>query len=222
MVVIIAGIKNRLMGKRNMPSINIIDKIIKLKIIYYGPERGGKTTTVKNIHKFYGKKLKSSFETVMGDDLGRTLFCDVLNFEMPGLDGYSTNINLISVPGQKEFADRRKLLLRDIDGVIFVADLMMLQRDKNILSLKELQNYLLQYGKSIYRIPICFQYNKKDLRDTDILTISPSDLNRILNSKLKAPFYETCALKGENIVNPVKKVMKMAMKNVYDDLKKVV
>ena len=133
-----------------MAFVNLKNKEIQVKIVYYGPGRGGKTTNLEYIYKKFRKRINTEMVTVKthGD---RTLFFDFLPFDIGVINGYDVKIQLYTVPGQVKYNATRRLVLRGVDGIVFVADSMAVRREKNILSLKNLQENLANYKKSIKR-----------------------------------------------------------------------
>ncbi len=200
-----------------MALINLKKKEIQVKIVYYGPGRSGKTTNLEYIYNRFNTRIETEMVTIKthGD---RTLFFDFLPFDMGKIHGYDVRIQLYTVPGQVKYNATRKLVLRGVDGIVFVADSIAVRKEKNILSLKNLQENLYTYKKSIYHIPIVFQYNKRDLEEQGIPLIPVEFLNRLLNSKLKAPYFEASAVTGMNVVNTMKKIILLTIQDIQKDL----
>ena len=149
----------------------------------------------------------------------RTLFFDFLPFDVGKIRGYDVKIQLYTVPGQVKYDATRRLVLRGVDGLVFVADSMAVRREKNILSLRNLQKNLATFRKSIFRVPIVLQYNKKDLAEQGIPLMSLQMLEKDLNSQLKAPSFEASALLGNNVVETMKKIISMTMSSLLKELK---
>ncbi len=131
-----------------MAFVNLKNKEIQVKIVYYGPGRGGKTSNLEYIHGKFAKRINTELVTVKthGD---RTLFFDFLPFDIGVVNGYNFKIQLYTVPGQVKYNATRRLVLRGVDGIVFVADAMAMRREKNILALKNLDENLAGYKKSI-------------------------------------------------------------------------
>jgi small GTP-binding protein len=201
-----------------MAFVNLKNKEIQVKIVYYGPGRGGKTTNLEYIYKKFRKRINTEMVTVKthGD---RTLFFDFLPFDIGVINGYDVKIQLYTVPGQVKYNATRRLVLRGVDGIVFVADAMAVRREKNILSLKNLQENLSNYKKSIFKIPCVLQYNKIDLKEQGIPLLSTDVLEKDLNSQLRRPFFEASALKGTNVVMTLKKIISMTVASIKRDLK---
>jgi len=201
-----------------MAFVNLKKKEVQAKIVYYGPGRGGKTTNLEYIYNKFNKRIKTEMVTIKthGD---RTLFFDFLPFDVGKIRGYAVKIQLYTVPGQVKYDATRRLVLRGVDGIVFVADSMAVRREKNILSLKNLQKNLATFRKSIFRIPIVLQYNKRDLAEQGIPLLSLQMLEQDLNSKLKAPYFEASALSGSNVVATLKRIIWMTMSSLLKELK---
>ena len=201
-----------------MAFVNLKTKEVQAKIVYYGPGRGGKTTNLEYIYNKFNKRIKTEMVTIKthGD---RTLFFDFLPFDVGKIKGYAVKIQLYTVPGQVKYDATRRLVLRGVDGIVFVADSMAVRREKNILSLRNLQKNLATFRKSIFRVPIVLQYNKRDLAEQGIPLLSLEMLEKDLNSKLKAPYFEASALLGSNVVPTLKRIVWMTMSSLLKELK---
>ena len=149
----------------------------------------------------------------------RTLFFDFLPFDIGVVNGYNVKIQLYTVPGQVKYNATRRLVLRGVDGIVFVADAMAVRREKNLLSLRNLQENLANYKKSIFRMPCVFQYNKIDLMEQGIPLLPVTTLERDLNRRLKRPSYTASALTGTNVVATLKKIISMTVASIKRDLK---
>lgn len=201
-----------------MAFVNLKKKEIQAKVVYYGPGRGGKTTNLEYIYNKFKSRIKTEMVTIKthGD---RTLFFDFLPFHVGKIRGYDVKIQLYTVPGQVKYDATRRLVLRGVDGIVFVADSMAVRREKNILSLRNLQKNLATFRKSIFKIPIVLQYNKKDLAEQGIPLLPLQTLEKDLNSQLKAPSFEASALTGMNVVPTMKKIVSMTMASLLMELK---
>ena len=201
-----------------MAFVNLKKKEVQAKIVYYGPGRGGKTTNLEYIYNKFRSRIKTEMVTIKthGD---RTLFFDFLPFNVGKIREYDVKIQLYTVPGQVKYDATRRLVLRGVDGIVFVADSMAVRREKNILSLRNLQKNLATFRKSIFKIPIVLQYNKKDLAEQGIPLLPLQTLEKDLNSQLKAPSFEASALTGMNVVPTMKKIISMTMASLLMELK---
>lgn len=190
---------------------------MQVKIVYYGPGRGGKTTNLETINKKYKKQIQSEMVSLKthGD---RTLFFDFLPFDMGKIRGYDLKIQLYTVPGQVKYNATRKLVLRGVDGLVFVADAQKEMREKNIRSLNQLHENLQSYNESIFRIPLVLQYNKVDLRDQGVDILPIEVLEQDLNSKLKVPSFEASALTGYGVPETLKKIISSTVVSIQKKL----
>ncbi|NLD38986.1 MAG: GTPase domain-containing protein [Desulfatiglans sp.] len=200
-----------------MTFINFNKKEIQAKIVYYGPGRCGKTTNLEFIHKEYRDRIKTEMVTIKtkGD---RTLFFDFLPLNVGKIKGYSLNLQLYTVPGQVMYNETRKLVLRGADGIVFVADSLAMRKDKNMESLKNLQENLSVYNKNIFKIPLVMQFNKRDLEKIGI-PLTPVDvLQKSLNTKLNVPYFEASAANGDNVIATLKSIITLTVNSISKEL----
>lgn len=200
-----------------MAFVNLKNREIQVKIVYYGPGRGGKTSNLEYIYKKFAKRINTEMVTVKthGD---RTLFFDFLPFDIGLINGYVVKIQLYTVPGQVKYNATRRLVLRGVDGIVFVADAMAVRREKNILSLKNLQENLQSYKKSIFKVPCVLQFNKIDLKEQGIPLLPFEVLERDLNSQLQIPSFPASALTGTNVVATLKRIISLTVASIKKDL----
>lgn len=200
-----------------MALINVKTREVQIKIVYYGPGRGGKTTNLEYINKTYRKQIKTEMVSLKTQD-DRTLFFDFLPFDVGQIKGFDVTIQLYTVPGQVKYNATRKLVLRGVDGVVFVADVQKEQRKKNIESLNQLYENLETYNLDLFKIPFVMQYNKIDLKQTEIPILSSQIMQKDLNSLIKAPAFEASALKGGNVILTLKKIISMTLASIQDQI----
>ena len=200
-----------------MAIINLKKGEVQAKIVYYGPGRGGKTTNLEYIYRKFHDRIKTEMVTIKthGD---RTLFFDFLPIEIGKIKDFDIRIQLYTVPGQVKYDATRRLVLRGADGIVFVADSLAVRRKENVLSLKNLADNLAAYKKSLFDIPVVFQYNKRDLQEEGIPLLSTDVLEKDLNTQLKAPSFAASALKGPNVVQTMKKIIVMTIDCLRKDL----
>jgi mutual gliding-motility protein MglA len=200
-----------------MAFINLKTKVIQVKIVYYGPGRGGKTTNLEYIYRKFRQRINSEMVTVKthGD---RTLFFDFLPFDIGLINGYNIKIQLYTVPGQVKYNATRQLVLRGVDGVVFVADAMAVRREKNIQSLENLKENLASYKKGLNALPCVLQYNKMDLREQGIPLLPVEVLERDLNREFHAPYFLASAVKGTNVVMTLKKIISLTVVSIKQGL----
>jgi len=197
--------------------INLKDKVIQAKIVYYGPGRCGKTTNLEYVYDKCRTQVNSEMVTVktQGD---RTLFFDFFPFDMGKISGYDVKIQLYTVPGQVKYNSTRRLVLKGVDGVVFVADSAADRRNKNIISIRNLEENLTLYNKDIREIPLVIQYNKRDLEKQGVEILDVKTLDEDLNSELKVPTFEASAVEGTNVVLTLKKIIYLTMSSLEQQL----
>lgn len=200
-----------------MAIVNLKKREIECKIVYYGPGRCGKTTNLEYIFKAYKKQVTGEMVSINTDG-DRTLFFDFLPMELGKLKGCDVRVHLYTVPGQVQYTSTRKLVLRGVDGVVFVADSMEVRREKNILSLKDLHQNLKEYGLSILKIPLVMQYNKRDLEKEGIPLMSTEQMDKELNRQLKVPAYPGSALSGEGVGKTLQACLKLTLQSLKQEL----
>ncbi len=200
-----------------MAFVNLKTKVIQVKIVYYGPGRGGKTTNLEYIYRKFQQRINSEMVTVKthGD---RTLFFDFLPFDIGMINGYNIKIQLYTVPGQVKYNATRRLVLRGVDGVVFVADAMAVRREKNIQSIENLQDNLVSYKKSLNALPWVLQYNKMDLLEQGIPMLAVDVLESDLNREFHAPHFVASAVKGTNVVATLKKIISLTIASIKKEL----
>jgi signal recognition particle receptor subunit beta len=200
-----------------MAIVNLKKRQIECKIVYYGPGRCGKTTNLEYIHKAFKNQVKGDMVSINTDG-DRTLFFDFLPLEIGKLKGCDVRVQLYTVPGQVRYASTRKLVLRGADGIVFVADSLEVRREKNMLALKDLQQNLKEYSVSIFKVPLVFQYNKRDLTDANITLMPLEKMQQDLNRQLKAPAFPGSALKGDGVGKTLNSCLKLVLKSIQSEL----
>ncbi|MBI9083048.1 MAG: gliding motility protein [Desulfobacterales bacterium] len=200
-----------------MALINPKKKEVQVKLVYYGPGRGGKTTNLEYIYAKFKNRIKGNLTTIKtyGD---RTLFFDFMPLDIGIIRGYNIKMQFYTVPGQVKYNATRRLVLRGVDGIVFVADSMALRRKMNIVSLKDLQDNLTTFDKSIFKIPLVLQYNKRDLADQGIPLLTRETLDNDLNRQLKVPSFEASAITGDNVVETMKKAISLTVASLEKKL----
>ena len=200
-----------------MAIVNLKKRQIECKIVYYGPGRSGKTTNLEYIHKSFKKQVRGDMVSINTDG-DRTLFFDFLPLELGKVKGCDLRVQLYTVPGQVRYSSTRKLVLRGADAVVFVADSLEVRREKNMLSLKDLNENLKEYEVSIFKIPLVMQYNKRDLAEANIPLIPIEQLEHDLNRQLKVPSFPGAAVKGEGVGKTLHACLKLAIKSIQEEL----
>jgi hypothetical protein len=198
--------------------IDLGKKEIQAKIVYYGPGRGGKTTNLLLVHESMSKQVCGKMVTIdtKGD---RTLFFDFLPLSLGKILNLSIRIQLYTVPGQVMYNTTRKLVLRGVDGVVFVADSLRIQRQKNIESLKNLEENLQDEGLDIRQTPLVLQYNKRDLASSNVPLLTVEEMEEDLNRDLKVPTFEASAVKGVGVYETLREISKLTVKGVVQKVR---
>jgi len=195
-----------------MAFVNYNNKEITAKIVYYGPALSGKTTCLRYIFNCDEVDNKGKLIT-LDTDGDRTLFFDFLPMEIGKLGNYSVKIQLYTVPGQVAYDTTRKLVLQGADGVVFVADSQVILREQNVESFTNLKKNLKLNNLQFEKMPLIFQFNKRDLKE--ILPISA--LNKDLNPDNKS-FLPTVATNGENVLEGLHAIIKLVILHLKNQL----
>jgi signal recognition particle receptor subunit beta len=199
-----------------MALINYANKEINAKIVYYGPGLSGKTTNIQLIHSKLKPEHRGKLIT-LPTQTDRTLFFDFLPVEIPNVKGFTTRFHLYTVPGQVFYNATRKMVLKGVDGVVFVADSQVEKLDDNVESLKNLDENLQEYGKSIKSLPLVIQFNKRDLKNISKV----SDLTKRLNP-WGYPSFEAIAIEGKGVMETLAAISRLVLKHLkesYDSQK---
>jgi signal recognition particle receptor subunit beta len=201
-----------------MAILNLKKRQIECKIVYYGPGRCGKTTNMEHIYKAYKKQVTG--EMVSIDTEGdRTLFFDFLPMGLGEIKGFDVRVQVYTVPGQVQYRSTRKLVLKGVDGVIFVADSLAVRREKNMLSLKDLQHNLKEYGLNIFKVPLVIQHNKRDLAGEGLPIMAVEQMERDLNRQLKVPSFPASAISGQGVGVTLKECLKLTLISLKKEMK---
>jgi mutual gliding-motility protein MglA len=201
-----------------MAILNLKKRQIECKIVYYGPGRCGKTTNMEHIYKAYKKQVAG--EMVSIDTEGdRTLFFDFLPMGLGEIKGFDVRVQVYTVPGQVQYRSTRRLVLKGVDGVIFVADSLAVRREKNMLSLKDLQHNLKEYGLNIFKIPLVMQHNKRDLSGEGLPIMAVEQMERDLNRQLKVPSFPASAITGQGVGATLKECLKLTLISLKKEMK---
>ena len=186
-----------------MALINLKKKEVECKIVYYGPGRCGKTTNLEYVFKNSRKLMTNEMVSIKtkGD---MTIFFDFVPMEVGRIKGLDVRIQLYTVPGQVKYNSTRKLVLKGVDGVVFVADSLKIRHERNILSLKNLSENLKTYGLNIMKMPLVLQYNKRDLAEEGLPLSSIEEMEKTYNRQLKAPSFAASAVNGQGVNDTLK------------------
>jgi len=196
-----------------MPFINFCKDEIQCKIVYYGSGFCGKTTNLQYILSKATEEIKGKMVSIdtKGD---RPLFFDFLSLNLGKIRGFDIRVQLYTAPGQIHYEATRKLVLKGVDGVVFVGDSLKVRRKKNIESLINLEKNLAEIGISIRSIPLVIQYNKRDLEGTDSEILPIDVLEKDLNSMLKVPCFPASAVRGLGVFETLREITKLVVKDV--------
>jgi len=188
--------------------INYASREINCKIVYYGPGLGGKTTNIQYVYDKVAPETKGKLVT-LATEMDRTLFFDFLPLELGTVKGFKTRFHLYTVPGQVYYNASRKLILRGVDGIVFVADSQETRFDANIEALYNLHENLTEHRLDLAKIPFIMQYNKRDLPDA----VPLAELEEELNPE-HFPFFEAVACQGTGVFDTLKSVAKQVLRNL--------
>ena len=188
-----------------MSFINYMAREINCKIVYYGPGLCGKTTNLQYIYERTNPEAKGKMIS-LATETERTLFFDFLPLSLGEIRGFKTRFHLYTVPGQVFYDASRKLILKGVDGVIFVADSQMERLEANQESVENLRTNLAEQGYSLEKIPYVIQYNKRDLPN-----VVPVEELRPLINPMNVPDYEANARAGVGVFDTLKAVSKLVL-----------
>ncbi len=223
-----------------MSMINYASRKINCKIVYYGPGLGGKTTNLEHV---YGKVTPDQRGKMvsLATETERTLFFDFLPVDLGTIRGFKTRFHLYTVPGQVYYNASRKLILKGVDGVVFVADSQMERMEANVESMQNLYDNMAEYGYDLTNLPFVIQYNKRDLPnaaaipqlqeqlnpgwelvDTARQRVTPDPVNEgeeIVSQAdgtwvERASFVEAIALNGDGVFETLRHVAKLVLKTL--------
>jgi signal recognition particle receptor subunit beta len=173
---------------------------------------------MEHIYKSYKKQVTG--EMISIDTEGdRTLFFDFLPMGLGEIKGFDVRVQVYTVPGQVQYRSTRKCVLKGVDGVIFVADSLAVRREKNMLSLKDLQHNLKEYGINIFKIPLVMQHNKRDLAGEGLPIMAVEQMERDLNRQLKVPSFPASAISGQGVGATLKECLKLTLISLKREMK---
>ncbi len=188
-----------------MSFINYSSREINCKIVYYGPGLCGKTTNLQYVYAKTNPEAKGKMIS-LATETERTLFFDFLPLSLGEIRGFKTRFHLYTVPGQVFYDASRKLILKGVDGVVFVADSQIERMEANIESVENLRVNLSEQGYDLDKIPYVVQYNKRDL--PNVATVE--ELRRLLNPR-NVPEYQAVATTGVGVFETLKAVAKLVL-----------
>ena len=188
-----------------MTFINYAAREINCKIVYYGPGLCGKTTNIQWIHAKTRADAKGKLIS-LATETDRTLFFDFLPIELGTIRGFRTRFHLYTVPGQVFYDASRKLILKGVDGVVFVADSQEMRMDANLEAIDNLRENLNQHGYDLEKVPYVLQLNKRDLPTA----VSSEEMGQALRLN-KEPIIEAVATNGNGVFDTLKGVVKQVL-----------
>jgi signal recognition particle receptor subunit beta len=221
--------------------INYASREINCKIVYYGPGLGGKTTNLEHVYQKVSPNTRGKLIS-LATESERTLFFDFLPVDLGTIRGFKTRFHLYTVPGQVYYNASRKLILKGVDGIVFVADSQVDRMEANQEAMQNLYDNMAEYGYDLTRMPFVVQYNKRDLPNAAPLTDLQSALNpgwevtesprqrntpdvfhageyivqQIATGEWveRAPYFEAVAVTGEGVFDTLKGVSKLVLKSL--------
>ncbi len=191
-----------------MSFINYAAREINCKIVYYGPGLGGKTTNIQWIHEKTRQDAKGKLIS-LATETERTLFFDFLPIELGTIRGFRMRFHLYTVPGQVFYDASRKLILKGVDGVVFVADSQEARMDANVEAVTNLRENLKDQGYDLATMPYALQLNKRDLPSA----VALAELEKALRVK-DEPVFEAVATTGEGVFETLKAIIKLVLKDL--------
>jgi mutual gliding-motility protein MglA len=191
-----------------MSMINYASREINCKLVYYGPGLGGKTTNLEYVYEKVNPATRGKLIS-LATEQERTLFFDFLPVDLGSIRGFKTRFHLYTVPGQVYYNASRRLILKGVDGLVFVADSQAERMDANIAALENLYENLSEYGYDFERMPIVLQWNKRDLDSA----LPVAELRHQLNP-MGVPEHEAVAVLGTGVFDTLKTVSKLVLKSL--------
>src|SRR5690349_18431394 len=188
-----------------MSFINYMAREINCKLVYYGPGLCGKTTNLQYIYQKTNPEAKGKMIS-LATETERTLFFDFLPLALGEIRGFKTRFHLYTVPGQVFYDASRKLILKGVDGVVFVADSQIARMEANVESLENLRTNLAEQGYSLDKLPYVVQYNKRDMPNT-----APTEELRSLLNPSAVPDFEAVATTGQGVFDTLKAIAKLVL-----------
>ncbi|HEX9580824.1 MAG TPA: GTPase domain-containing protein [Gemmatimonadales bacterium] len=223
-----------------MSMINYASREINCKLVYYGPGLGGKTTNLEHVYQKVAPDTRGKMVS-LATETERTLFFDFLPVDLGTIRGFKTRFHLYTVPGQVYYNASRKLILKGVDGVVFVADSQVERMEANIESMQNLYDNMAQYGYDLTKIPFVIQYNKRDLPNASPIKDLQAQLNpgwpvedaakqkaapdpwhqgELLIHQVdgtwieRAPYFESVAVTGDGVFDTLRAVAKLVLKTL--------
>jgi signal recognition particle receptor subunit beta len=223
-----------------MSMINYASREINCKLVYYGPGLGGKTSNLEHVYNKIAPTARGKMIS-LATETERTLFFDFLPVDLGTIRGFKVKFHLYTVPGQVYYNASRKLILKGVDGVVFVADSQVERMEANIEAMQNLYDNMAQHGYDLTRIPFVIQYNKRDLPNAATIGELQAALNpgwpvedparqRVIADPFRSgelvvweqdgqwvertPYFEAVAMTGEGVFDTLKAVSKLVVKTL--------
>uniref|UniRef100_A0A7C3RMD6 Gliding-motility protein MglA n=1 Tax=Dictyoglomus thermophilum TaxID=14 RepID=A0A7C3RMD6_DICTH len=184
-----------------MAVLNYAAKEITCKIVYCGPGLSGKTVNLQQIYKMVSPDRRGELVS-LATETERTLFFDFLPLDLGTVQGFKLRFQLYTTPGQALYEASRKLILRGVDGLVFVVDSQRSRLEENVRIFEALKRELAAVGYEFNNLPFIFQYNKRDLPDI----VSVEELNEKLNPEGKYKYFEAVAIEGKGVMETLKAI----------------
>ena len=197
-----------------MAQVDLSNKEISVKIVYYGPALSGKTTNLLYINQRISSKDKTEMISLATEG-DRTLYFDFLPLETDIIPGFKTKFQLYTVPGQVHYNATRKLVLQGVDGIVFVGDSQWPRQNENVESLYNMKDNLAEYGMSLRDIPYVLEYNKRDLPDAAMVEYMEYLLNR---EDVKVPSFTSIAVTGEGVFDVLNAISRMVIAKLLKEV----
>lgn len=192
-----------------MSTINFAAREINCKIVYYGPGMSGKTTNLKHVFSKVPGHLRGEMVSLATED-ERTLFFDFLPLDLGTVQGFKTRFHLYTVPGQVFYNASRKLILRGVDGIVFVADSAPNRLRANAESMRNLRENLAEHGIDVKEVPIVLQINKRDLPDA----LPTSMIRSVIDPQNELQLFEAMSDKGVGVFETLKTVSRLVLERL--------
>lgn len=191
-----------------MAFVNYSSREINVKLVYYGPGLGGKTTNIQYIYKKTNPDTRGRLIS-LATETERTLFFDFLPLQLGEIRGFKTRFHMYTVPGQVFYDASRKLILKGADGIVFVADSQIERMDANLESMDNMKENMIENNLVLEEIPMVMQYNKRDLPSA----MESRELSRMLNPN-RLPEFDAIATQGAGVFETVKTIAKLVINNL--------
>jgi signal recognition particle receptor subunit beta len=191
-----------------MSMINYASREINCKLVYYGPGLGGKTTNLEYVYNKVNPDTRGKLIS-LATEQERTLFFDFLPVDLGMIRGFKTRFHLYTVPGQVYYNASRRLILKGVDGIVFVGDSQAERMDANIAAMENLYENLSDYGYDAQRLPIVLQWNKRDLQNA-----VPMEEMRAQMNPGGLPEFEAVAVEGRGVFDTLKAVSKLVLRSL--------